>query len=176
MIHANPDKRSRLRNASVHANEAATNLIVVPFSFSFFASRCRAQQDISKGGEGGLKKRVSCYRVATISSFFLSFTAFSLFPIHSRERERRRRSGKRIRYDIARELKTETRFCGGGGGGERRGKDRRGNIAGLVIRASSRRGEYIAIIYINTVDAVTINSCAHEGIEWNIKFPGGSKP
>lgn len=111
--------------------------------------------------------------------FFLSFFhRFFLIP-HSleRERERRRRSGKRIRYDIARELKTETRFCGGGGRErERRGKDRRGNIAGLVIRASSRRGEYIAIIYINTVDAVTINSCAHEGIEWNIKFPGGRKP
>ena len=73
-----------------------------------------------------------------------------------------------MRYDRVGELKTETRFCGEGGA-ERKHR-------GLVIRASSRRGEYIAIIYINTVDAVTINSCSHEGIEWNIKFPGGSKP
>lgn len=68
-----PDKRSRLRNASVHANEAATNLIVVPFFF--LASRCCSAGYLWEG----IKERVSCYRVATISSFFSSLSFFRHF-------------------------------------------------------------------------------------------------
>lgn len=99
MIHANPDKRSRLRNASVHANEAATNLIVVPFSFSFFASRCRAQQDISKGGEGG-------YRNASLATasrlFLLSFFLSPLFPYSPFTREREREKEEEWEEDTIR--------------------------------------------------------------------------
>lgn len=181
MIHA----RSQIKDlgSSVPCKRGCNQLNRRRSFFLFLASRCCSAGYLWRTGGGKELKegRLLLPRRDYFFSLSLSLFLSPLFPrspfTHERVKEEEEWEEDTIRYDTIRyrvgELKTETRFCGGRGE-ERKRSERKHR--GLVIRASSRRGEYIAIIYINTVDAVTINSCSHEGIEWNIKFPGGSEP